>query len=771
MRKILFFAIFLFSFFSITDVVDETGKEICLDNNLKIGEIFLKYNTPIERIQFLIQVLQNLANLNQGSVFEGPADDLGDAFKNENGKYKLDCNCEVLKRLLLCGDYFGVKEVVESKKVFLSERGIERIVKHSNVLKEVIEYSYINELGRVLNKLYGLNSCLCEYNTEICLNYATQWGNLGCIIEDLSQLHQDLLDLRSQYDDAIKEEEKKKKQYRQIAAIQEKVKNIMDCINGNDDCSSKMEDMASIPSLLLQFKDIDESIVYETISQNRKDFCKLGFYFNDKEVRFDYQVIVDKIEAIIETYRKSITVENLQEWKDKLLKAYECIAPECHEMEKVFDKEIERRETENNELINHIAEKEEAMVNYLVKKENELKIRNAQEALINFNPISVVQLSFKPKYTQSIIVNPIKTLRNCYTQANPLKNMINRQFYAETPIKRILLLQDLVKLMKGSMVGNYKLNCDLDLLKNLIFGDNYYSKQHLLEEDVFKDMAIVQFDNCMAKNIKIEELPLLIRKLDELGQLLSFGDFVVSVDSLHDLIEELQNFYNSFTIRQKRLARKSEKHKRKLEAKEKKEKRTTIYKDAVLKNDRKKAEKGYLKMISKESIMGTEKLFIPPIFADDDFVEEERLKLEEEKLEKIAKERIKAQEELNCKIKESDDDKKLVVAEDKIKRLNVTKNRTMKVRQQSTERKVPNRGNDVIESKKVSNRKFVAQTTNIKTNSSSNVLNKGNVIKDSKNNLRYIGMRSTNVDGKIILPEEYIKLPLSVQKEYTVYEE
>lgn len=597
MRKILFFAIFLYGVFSITDVVDETAEEAYLYNHIKIGEIFFKHNTPIERIQYLIMVLQNLAELNQNSLFEGPADDLGDAFKNENGKYKLDCNYEVLKRLLLCGNYFDVKEVVESTKVLLSECGIEWIVKSSSVLKEVIQTSYINELGQVLYELNKLNSCLLEYNTKIYLNYATQWENLGYIINDLSQLRQDLLDLRSQYKDAIKEEEKKKKQYRQIAAIQEKVKNIMDCINGNDDCSSKMRDIASIPSLLLQFKDIDESIVYETISQNRKDFCKLGFYFNDKEVRFDYQVIVDKIEAIIETYRKSITVENLQEWKDKLLKAYECIAPECPEMEKVFDKEIERREIENNELINHIAEKEKAMVNYLVNREIELKITR------------------------------------------------------------------------------------------------------------------------------------------------------------------------------ERSIRKAEKNKRKLETKEKKEKRTATYRDAELRNARKKAEKRYLKMISKESIMGTEKLFIPPIFADDDFVEEERLKLEEEKLEKIEKERIKIQKELNCKIKESGNDKRLVVAEDKIKRLNVTKNRTMKVRQQSTERKVPNRGSDVIESKKISNRKFVAQTTNIKTNSSSNVLNKGNVIKDSKNNLRYIGMRSTNVDGKIILPEEYIKLPLSVQKEYTTYEE
>lgn len=628
MRKILFFAIFLYGVFSITDVVDETAEEAYLYNHIKIGEIFLKYNTPIERIQYLMIVLKNLADLNQNSPyspFEGPADDLGDAFKNENGKYKLDCNCEVLKRLLLCGDYFDVKKVVESTKVLLSEFGIESIVKSSGALKDVIQMSYINELGQVLYNLYRLKKCLDKYNTKIYLNYATQGGNLGYIIDDLSQLRQDLLDLRSQYEDAIKKTE------------------------------------------------------------------------------------------------------------------------------------------------------EETMVNYLVKKENELKIRKAQEALINFNPISVVQLSFEPKYTQSIIVNPIKTLRNCYMQANPLKNMINRQFYAETPIERILFLQDLVKSMKGSMVGNYKLNCDLGLLKNLIFGDNYYSKQHLLEEDVFKDMAIVKFDNCMAKNIKIEELPLLIRKLDELGQLLSFGDFVVSVDSLHDLIKWLQNIYNSSMIKQERLARKSEKHKRKLEAKEKKEKRTAIYKDAVLKNDCKKAKKRRSKMINKESIVGTEKLFIPQISADDDFVEEERLKVEEEKLEKIAKERIKIQKELNCKIKESGDDKRLVIAEDKIKQLDVIKNRTMKARQksvvrQNTERKVPNRGNDVIKSKKVSNKKFVAKTIN-KTNSSSNVLDKGNVIKDSKNNLRYIGMRSTNVDGKIILPEEYIKLPLSIQKEYTVYEE
>ena len=640
MRKILFFAIFLYGGFSITDVVDESGRKICLDNNVKIGNGFLKYKTPIERIQRLISVLKNLSRLNQKPESEMPVEEYGDAFKEEYGdafkienkKCKLDCDCEVLKRLLLCDEYFAVKECVESKKAFVSQCGIELIVENSNTLKAAIQRSYINELGQVRGELCKLNECLNKYNSEICLNYTTQWSNLEYITEDLGQLYDELSELRSQYEGAIKKAEEEKAR---------------------------------------------------------------------------------------------------------------------------------------NALINYIAEKGEAMV----KKENELKIRKAREALINFNPISVVQLSFKPKYTQSIIVHPIKTLRNCYMQANPLKNMINKQikciFDAETPIERILLLRDLVKLMKGNMVGNYKLNCDLDLLKNLIFGDNYYSKRHLLEEDFFEE-----FGNCMKKNIKIEELPSLIEELNKLKQSLSSGAFIVQCDSLNDLIKELQNLYNSF-IKQTRLARKSEKHKRKLDAKEKKEKRTTRYRDAELRNARKKAEKGYLKMISKESIMNTEKLVIPQMFADEGLFEEKHFKSEEEQLKKIEEERGKMQKELNCKIKVLMDDKKLTINE--VKQLDVIKNKKVRqqnIVQQHAERKVLNRRNNVITSnKKISNRKFVTKTIGIKTNNNSNVRNKNNVKKNSKDNLRYIGMRSTNVDGKIILPEEYVKLPLFMQKEYTVYEE
>lgn len=461
MRKMLFFAIFLCNFFLMADIIDESDGEEYLYNDVKIGDAFLKHNTPIERIRFLKELVENLSKLNQNSPFEGAADELGDAFKNENGKYKLNCNYELLKRLLLCEDYFVVKEVVESKKVFLSECGIEQIIKSSSVLTEKIQRLYTNELWQVLKELGSLNNFLRTCATEICLDYARQWCNLEYIIKDLSQLYDELLELRLRYENAIKK-------------------------------------------------------------QNVKG---------------------------------------------------------------------------RNALINHIAEKEKAMMDYLVKKEKKLKITR------------------------------------------------------------------------------------------------------------------------------------------------------------------------------ERLTRKTEKNKKKLKEKERKEKRTAIYRSDALKDVRKKAENRYLKTISKESTVGTERLSILSTLKYDDFVEEKRRKSEEEKLEKIERERIKIRKELNCRIKELRHDKRLITEENLVQQWDVIRNKTISAKQQNVESGGHNRRCSVIARQKVLNGIFFPKAIDIETNSRSNVLNKDNGVSNSKNNLRYIGMRNTSVDGKIILPEEYIKLPLLIQNEYIVYEE
>ena len=122
--------------------------------------------------------------------------------------------------------------------------------------------------------------------------------------------------------------------------------------NKDDSYSSKMDAIASIPSLLLEFKGIIENVVYAEIDpQWCKDFLKLGISFDENRLRFNDCVIVNKISKIIENYKETITIDDLQEWKNKLLEAYKYMEPVCEQIENIFGTKIEakKRQMEREE--------------------------------------------------------------------------------------------------------------------------------------------------------------------------------------------------------------------------------------------------------------------------------------------------------------------------------------------------------------------------------------------------------------------------------------